>query len=115
MASAQVTIGDPVIVRPGIYIVHGQVVLDGLVVIGSDAVISPWVSIGLKAGNVQGPTLGRHVRVGSGGKILGPIKVGDGASIGANAVATHDVEPWSTVVGVPAYDMSARASSDALK
>lgn len=115
MASAQITIGDPVIVHPGIYIVHGQVVFDGLVEIGPGAVISPWVSIGLKAGNVQGPTLGSHVRVGSGAKILGPINVGDHASIGANAVVTRDVESMTVMVGAPAYDMRLRAPSESVQ
>jgi serine O-acetyltransferase len=108
MSSAQVSIGDPVIIEPGMYIVHGQIVLDGLVEIGPGAVISPWVSIGLKAGNVNGPIIGRDVRVGSGAKLLGPMKIGDGASIGANAVVTRDVEPWTTVVGIPAAEIRPR-------
>ena len=49
---AQVSIGDPV-VAPGVYIVHGQVVLDGLVGIGPGVVISPFVTIGLRAGDVR--------------------------------------------------------------
>jgi serine O-acetyltransferase len=105
MSTAQVTIGDPVIIQPGCYIVHGQIVLDGLVEIGSGAIISPWVSIGLKSGNVQGPTIGDNVRVGSGAKLLGPMRIGDGASIGANAVVTRDVAPWTTVVGIPAAEI----------
>ena len=52
MALAQVSIGDPVVVHPGVYIVHGQVVIDGLVEIHSGATICPWVTIGLRAGDV---------------------------------------------------------------
>ena len=53
MAIAQVSIGDPVSSHPGVYIVHGQVVLDGLVEIHTGATIAPWVTIGLRAGDVQ--------------------------------------------------------------
>jgi serine O-acetyltransferase len=63
------------------------------------------VSIGLKSGNVQGPIIGDNVRVGSGAKLLGPMRIGDGASIGANAVVTRDVPPMTTVVGIPAAEI----------
>jgi len=102
MASSQVIIGDPVLMHPGVYLIHGQVVLDGIVEIGSGAVIGPWVTIGLRAENVLGPTIGREVAVGSGAKVIGPLTVGDGATIGAGAVVVGDVAPGETVVGVPA-------------
>lgn len=47
------------------------------------------------------PTLGNHVVVGAGAKILGPITVGDYSRIGANSVVVKDVPPNSVVVGVP--------------
>jgi len=103
MATAQVSIGDPVIVHPGIYIVHGQVVLDGIVEVASDTVISPWVTVGLRAGNVQGPTIGPGVSIGTGAKLIGPIRVGAGAQIGANAVVVDDVAAGTTMVGAPAH------------
>lgn len=102
MMSAQITIGNPVVLQPGIYIPHGQIVIDGLVEIGEGAVISPWVSIGLRSGHLQGPTLGRDVRVGSGATLLGPFQVGDEASIGPNAIVFEDVGPGETVIGPPA-------------
>ena len=40
--------------------------------------------------------------IGSGAQVLGPIEVGEGAKIGANAVVTGDVMPGSTMVGIPA-------------
>lgn len=113
MATAQVSIGDPVVIQPGIYIVHGQIVLDGIVEIGRGAIISPWVSIGLKAGIVNGPVLGENVRVGSGAKLLGPMDIGDGVSIGANAVVTGDVEAGKTVVGIPAREIQPREPVEA--
>jgi serine O-acetyltransferase len=40
--------------------------------------------------------------VGTGAQILQYCQVGDGAILGAGAVVLEDVEPWTTVVGVPA-------------
>jgi serine O-acetyltransferase len=102
IALAQVSIGDPVVVAPGIYIVHGSVVIDGIVEIGAGAVIAPFVTIGLRAGNVAGPVLQENVNVGTGAKLIGPITVGAGAKIGANAVVIADVPEGATVVGAPA-------------
>jgi serine O-acetyltransferase len=47
------------------------------------------------------PTLGNNVIVGAGAKILGPVKIGDYARIGAGSVVVENVPPNSTVVGVP--------------
>lgn len=46
------------------------------------------------------PTIGNNVLISAGAKVLGPIKVGDNAKIGANAVILGEVPPNSTVVGV---------------
>jgi serine O-acetyltransferase len=113
MALAQVSIGDPVVVGPGVYIVHGQVVADGLVEIAPGAVISPFVTIGLRAGDVAGPTVGRDVSVGTGAKLIGPVHIGAGAKIGANAVVVDDVAPGATVVGAPARPVAGRGSGTA--
>jgi serine O-acetyltransferase len=48
------------------------------------------------------PTLGDGVIVGAGAKILGPIRIGSGARVGANAVVLKDVPEGVTVVGIPA-------------
>lgn len=102
MMSAQVCIGDPVLVEPGIYIAHGQVVIDGVTTVRSGTVLLPWITIGLVAGDFTGPTIGRRVSVGTGAKILGPVTVGKGAKIGANAVVLCDVPAGATAVGAPA-------------
>jgi serine O-acetyltransferase len=102
MSTAQVCIGDPVVVEPGIYLAHGQVVIDGLTEVGHGTVIFPWVTIGLRESDYQGPRIGPNVRIGTGAKIIGPVTVGAGASIGANAVVLDDVPPRRSAVGVPA-------------
>jgi serine O-acetyltransferase len=48
------------------------------------------------------PTIGDDVTVGVGARILGPVHVGDGAVIGANAVVLVDIPAGSVAVGVPA-------------
>jgi serine O-acetyltransferase len=102
MVLAQICIGDLVRIEPGIYIPHGQVVIDGIVTIGASTTIRPWVTIGLIDGMPNGPNIGRNVSIGTGAKILGPLTVGNGALIGANAVVVRDVPPRRTAVGVPA-------------
>lgn len=104
MTSAQVSIGDPVLVKPGVYVVHGGIVIDGLTEVGEGTVIAPWVTIGLKAGNLQGPTIGSGVQIGTGAKVLGPVRIGDGAVIGANAVVIADVPAGARAVGIPAKE-----------
>lgn len=99
---SQVCIGSPVVIEPGIYIAHGQVVIDGFVKIASGVVLLPWVTVGLKAGIIQGPRIGNGVQIGTGAKIIGPITVGPGAVIGANAVVVSDVDAGQTVGGIPA-------------
>ena len=101
MAIAQVSIGDPVVVAPGVYILHGQIVIDGLVEVGEGTMIGPWVTIGLRVGG-KGPSIEQNVWIGTGAKLLGDLRVGAGAKIGANAVVLHDVPAGGTVVGVPA-------------
>ncbi len=103
IAIAQVSIGDPVVVRPGVYIPHGHVVVDGITEIGSGVVLAPFVTVGLVAGNFSGPVIGENVQIGTGAKVLGPVTIGAGAEIGANAVVVKDVAPGATAVGVPAH------------
>jgi serine O-acetyltransferase len=102
MAIAQVSIGDPVVVHPGVYIAHGQVVADGLVEIGPGVVLFPFITIGLREGDVQGATIERDVSIGTGAKVIGGVRIGAGARVGANAVVVDDVPPGTTVVGAPA-------------
>jgi serine O-acetyltransferase len=102
MMVAQVCIGDPVVVGPGLYLPHGQIVIDGVVEIGPNVTIRPWVTIGLKDGDFNGAHIDQNVRIGTGAKIIGPVHIGEGAHIGANAVVLQDVPAHAVAVGVPA-------------
>lgn len=108
MAIAQVSIGNPVVIAPGLYLPHGQVVIDGIVEIGPRTRILPWTTIGLIAGDWRGPTIEGDVAIGTGAKILGPVTVGRGSRVGANAVVLADVPPGTTAVGVPARIVAAK-------
>lgn len=72
--------------------------------IGDDVTLYHGVTLGGTSSS-QGkrhPTLGSRVIVGAGAKLLGPIKIGDDARIGSNAVVLKDVPDSATAVGVPA-------------
>ena len=101
MSWAQVSIGDPVLVHPGVGLPHGQVVIDGFTEIHTGVLIRPFVTIGLKEGDYAGATIHPFARIGTGAKVIGPVTVGEGARIGANAVVVDDVPAGAVVVGVP--------------
>jgi serine O-acetyltransferase len=109
IALAGVSIGDPVVVEAGVYFPHGQVIIDGIAEVQRDVTIAPWVTVGRIQHEVRGPVIGRDVRIGSGAKLLGPITIGDRATVGANSVVVDDVEPGTTVVGAPAKPVDDRA------
>jgi serine O-acetyltransferase len=87
-------------------------VIDGLTEVKRGAVISPWVTIGLRGGELAGPTIGPDVSIGTGAKVLGNVKVGAAARIGANAVVIEDVPERATVVGIPARPGAPEATGD---
>lgn len=101
-----VYIGDPVVVQAGLYLPHGQVVVDGITEVGAEVILFPWTTVGLRGGNFQGPRVGDGVHVFTGAKVLGAIEVGPRARLGANAVVLGDVRPDATVVGVPGREVT---------
>lgn len=88
-----------------LFIDHGTgVVIGETTVIGDDCTIYQGVTLG-GTGKDKGkrhPTLGNHVMVGSGAKVLGPIEIGNDVRIAAGAVVLSDIPDHSTAVGVPA-------------
>jgi serine O-acetyltransferase len=83
---------------------QGGVVIHGNSRIGDGCIIRQGVTLGLRSLERldDAPHLGNHVDVGAGAKILGAVRIGDGARIGANAVVLCDVPAGATAVGIPA-------------
>jgi serine O-acetyltransferase len=72
------------------------------VVIHPDAIIGPNCLIFQQVTLAGAVTLGYHVDLGAGAKILGPLRIGNHVNVGANAVVTKDTASNQTVVGIPA-------------
>ncbi len=64
--------------------------------------ISPSVDSERQRHEKRHPTIGNDVVIGSGAQVIGPVKIGNGSRIAANAVVVNDVPENSTMVGVPA-------------
>jgi serine O-acetyltransferase len=93
----------------GLFIDHGMgTVIGETAEIGTDVTLLHQVTLGARGGSRpdppgrRHPVLGDRVTVGAGAKLLGPIRIGDDARIGANAVVLSDVPEGATAVGVPA-------------
>lgn len=87
-----------------LFIDHGMgIVIGETATIGDDCTIYHGATLGGtgKEKKKRHPDIGNNVMIGSGAKVLGPIKVGDNVKIGANAVILNDIESNVTVVGVP--------------
>ena len=88
-----------------LFIDHGTgVVIGETTEIGDDCTLYQGVTLG-GTGKDKGkrhPTLGNHVMVGAGAKVLGPIKIGNNVRIAAGAVVLSDIPDNCTAVGVPA-------------
>ncbi|WP_226344452.1 DapH/DapD/GlmU-related protein [Agilicoccus flavus] len=88
---------------PGLKLEHGGrgVILHPSVSLGRDVTIYHRVTIGVKDGR-PAASVGDRVYLGAGCVILGPVVLGEGCRIGANAVVTNDTEPHRTYAGTPA-------------
>ncbi len=95
-------LGRRLVIDHGIGVVIGETAI-----VGDDCIIFHGSTLGgLKFDPVKRhPTVGNKVLIGTGAKVLGPITVGDGAMIGANAVVTKDVPAGATMVGPMAHQV----------
>ncbi|MEW6892606.1 serine O-acetyltransferase EpsC [Trueperella pyogenes] len=88
-----------------LFIDHGMgVVIGETAEVGEDVIIFHGTTLGgtsMHPGK-RHPTVGNRVTIGSGAKVLGPIEIGDDATIGANAVVVKDVPAHNVAVGIPA-------------
>lgn len=88
-----------------IFIDHGVgVVIGETTVIGDDVLIYQGATLGGtgKDTGKRHPTLGNHVMIGAGAKVLGPVKIGNHVKVAAGAVVLDNIPDHSTAVGVPA-------------
>lgn len=86
------------------FIDHGMAVVIGETAeIGDDVTIYQAVTLGGtgKETGKRHPTIGDHVVISSGAKVLGPFKVGNNSKIGAGSVVLKEVPDNCTVVGIP--------------
>jgi serine O-acetyltransferase len=89
------------------------VVIHPEAVIGERVFISQQVTIGGRSGDDRMPVIESDVYISAGARILGPITVGRGSFVAANAVVINDVAPNTTVGGVPARVL--KETSDAVE
>ncbi|HHY09321.1 MAG TPA: serine O-acetyltransferase [Firmicutes bacterium] len=99
-----------------LFIDHGMgVVIGETAVVGDNVTMFHGVTLGGLGGEPNSkrhPTVEDDVLIGAGAKILGPITIGRGAKVGANAVVLKDVPPYTTVVGLPAREIDKKQPAD---
>jgi serine O-acetyltransferase len=93
---------------PAFVLIHSTgIVINGQVRGGEHVYLEHQVTIG--AERRTSPTLGDHVFIGAGAKIVGGVTIGEHARIGANAVVLGDLPPYCTAVGIPAKVVRVRS------
>jgi len=105
-------------IGPGLYIGHfGFLHVGAGVEIGRDCSIGHlcYVGPGGPEGESGAPVIGDRVYLGVGSKVIGGIRIGDDAALGANAVALEDVPDHAVLVGNPGTVVSDRGSGDYIR
>ena len=99
-----------------LFIDHGMgVVIGETAEVGDDVLLYHGVTLGGRslAGGKRHPTVGNHVTIGAGARVLGPVRIGDDAQVGANSVVVKDVPDGAVATGIPAvvrYPVRRRAA-----
>ena len=99
----------------GVFIDHGMgVVIGETAIVGDYTLIYQGVTLGGtgKETGKRHPTVGSHVVVGAGAKVLGNIQIGDRARIGAGSIVLRDVPAGCTAVGVPGRNICQQTTPD---
>jgi serine O-acetyltransferase len=106
-------------IGPGLHIPHPLGVGFGPITAGNNLTILQHASLGLRDrtldfdDHANYPNVGDNVEIGPGTAILGPVRIGNGACIGANAVVLNDVPDGALAVGNPARIVDRKPKSDA--
>lgn len=92
----------------GVFIDHGMgVVIGETAIVGDHTLIYQGVTLGGTGKEIgkRHPTVGNHVVIGAGAKILGNIEIGDYARVGAGSIVLQAVPSGCTAVGVPSRNL----------
>lgn len=103
------------VIGKGVFIDHGMgVVIGETAIVGDYTLIYQGATLGGtgKESGKRHPTLGKHVIVGAGAKVLGNIEIGDRVRIGAGSIVLRDVPSACTVVGIPGRNICRNQDCD---
>jgi serine O-acetyltransferase len=96
-------------IGPGLKIYHfGGIFLHGECIVGANCTLRQGVTIGNRGIDGPAPIVEDDVEFGAYAQVLGPIRIGKGAKIGAMSVVLRDVPPGATAVGIPARIIPAK-------
>lgn len=100
-ASYGLDLSTGVPVGGGFYLAHPTGCAINATSLGRNVSVVGAVTVGMR-GTGHGPVVEDGAFIGAGARVIGEIVIGAGARVGANAVVLHDVDPDTTVVGIPA-------------
>jgi serine O-acetyltransferase len=94
-------------IGPGVFFAHAVGTVVGAARLGANVTLFQGVTLGAKElapmfDPSTRPVVGDNVMLGAGCKVLGAIAIGNGVTVGANAVVLESVPANATVVGIPA-------------
>jgi serine O-acetyltransferase len=98
----------------GLFLPHPSGIVVGAWRIGRNVTLFQQVTLGATALDMDFtpdllPEICSNVTIGAGAKVLGGICLGEGVTVGANAVVLSSARPYSTMVGIPAREVSIRS------
>lgn len=109
-----IAIPEYTVIGPGLFINRfGGVMINGDAIIGANCNITHGAMLGQsnRGANAGSPILGDRVFLAAGSKVIGRVRIGDDAVVGANAVVTKDVPEKGVVGGIPAKLLSFEGSA----